>query len=255
MKDTAIVEKTELKLKNAYLVVGLPGIALIGKTASDYMIKKLKGKKVAELYSHHFPHQVFMSKKGTLRPIKNTFYHVKIAKKDLIVLVGDVQAITSVGQYEITGKILDYCQKIGVKTIITIGGYSSGRLEGNLRVFGLTTNKLLIPKLEKAGAIFGVAKGSIVGAAGLLPVFGKIRGLDGICLLGETHGAYVDASSARDILKVLMKYLDFQLDLAQIEQKAKEGEKIVKKIEEELKRTSVQLPPPEAGRKDVSYIR
>ena len=101
-----VVEKSKIKTKNGYLLIGLPGIGLIGKTVADYLINELKGKEVAELYSPHFPHQVFMEKHGILRPIKNSFYYVKAGKRDLILLTGDVQAITSQGQYEIIGKII-----------------------------------------------------------------------------------------------------------------------------------------------------
>lgn len=255
MDKTLIIEKSKVKVKNGYLVVGLPGIGLIGKTVADYLVNELKGKKVAELYSPHFPHQVFMTQSGSLRPIKNSFYHVKAGKNNLIILTGDVQAISSHGQYEIAGKIFEYCKKIGVTTILSIGGYSSGKLGENKGVFGLVTNKKQIPHLKKFGISFGKAKGSIVGAAGILPTFGIIEGLEGICILGETHGAYVDPGAARDIVKILAKYLNFTIDLSRLEKKAKEGEKIIKKIEEEIKRATTQEQLPGHQSNDVSYIR
>ena len=107
--------------------------------------------------------------------------------------------------------------------------------------------------MKKLGIIFGKAKGSIVGAAGMLPIFGKLAGLKGICLLGETHGAYVDVASAKDLLIALSGYLKFKVDLKQMDKKAKEGEQMLKKIEEELKRTMIQTP--EFSKQDVSYIR
>ena len=255
LNESIIVEKLKTKVKNGYLIVGLPGIGLIGKTVADYLINELKGKNIAELYSPHFPHQVFMDQTGMLRPIKNSFYQVKAGKNNLIILTGDVQAINSVGQYEIAGKIFNYCNKIGVKTIISIGGYSSGKLGNNAAVFGLISDKGLIPGLKKYGVIFGKARGSIVGAAGILPTFGEIEGLKGICILGETHGAYVDPASARDIVTILSKYLNFKIDLSRLEKKAKEGEKIIKRIEDEIKKAATQHQGSIPGPQDVSYIR
>ncbi len=253
MKETKIIEKSKKKFKNAYLLIGLPGIGLIGKTVADYLISQLKGKEIAELYSPFFPHQVFMEPDGILKPIKNSIYYVKAGKNDLIILTGDVQALSSHGQYEIAGKIIDYSKKIGIKTIISIGGYSSGKLGSNSSVFGLCTNKKYIPILEKHKVVFGKAKGSIVGAAGILPTFGALEGIDGVCLLGETHGAYVDPASARDIVKVLTSYLEFNVDLTGLEKKAKEGEKIINKIEEEIKQATIEQP--KIGSEDMSYIR
>ncbi len=109
LKETIVVENIKTKVKNGVLIIGLPGIGLIGKTVADYLIHELKGKKISDLYSPHFPHQVFMTKTGMLKPIKNSFYHVKSGKTNMIILTGDVQAISSHGQYDIAGKVLDYC--------------------------------------------------------------------------------------------------------------------------------------------------
>jgi proteasome assembly chaperone (PAC2) family protein len=101
--------------------------------------------------------------------------------------------------------------------------------------------------------IFGEAKGSIVGVAGLLPAIGKLRGFKGICLMGETHGGYVDTASARNIVKLISEYFGVPIDLKRIDTKAKESEKMLKKIEEEIQKSMVT--PYEAPAKGVSYIR
>lgn len=255
IKRTLIVEKTKLKLKNGYLLVGLPGIGLIGKTVVDYLVKELGAKKVADIYSHYFPHQVFMTKSGILRPIRNSFYHIKAGKNDLVFLTGDVQALTSTGQYEIACRVVDYAKSIGVSTILSIGGYGSGKVEGKKEIFGLVTHKEMIPELQKQGIIFGKARGSIIGAAGLIPTFAKPAGLKGLCVLGETHGAYVDPTMAKEVVVLLSKYLSFNIDLGQLDKKAKEGEKIIKQIEEEIKKASGVQQPADFGNRDVSYIR
>ncbi len=134
-----------------------------------------------------------------------------------------------------------------------MGGYGSGKLGNNTSVFGLVTEKKLSNVLKKKGVVFGKAKGSIVGAVGILPTFGKLKGMEGICLLGETHGAYVDPASARDIVQILANYLNFSIDLSRLEKKAKEGEEIVKRIENELKKAT--QPQQSLKHGDVSYIR
>ncbi|MFA5077040.1 MAG: proteasome assembly chaperone family protein [Candidatus Micrarchaeia archaeon] len=254
MKETLVVEKRKFKgLKNPLLITGLPGIGLVGQVVCKYLINKLGGKKVADIYSPFFPHQVFMTRKGAIRPIKNMVYLVKAGKRDVLLLIGDVQAITSEGQYEVAGKILDYGQKLGVDEVITIGGYSTGKLSEKRRVFAVVTEKKLIPELKKVGIVFGEAKGAIVGAAGLLPALARVRGMKGICLMGETHGSYVDATSARDVIHALEDMLGFKVDLSDLEKQAKEGEKIIKKIEEEMQKQTIT--PYSADKGGVSYIR
>ena len=252
VKETKIVEKEKIKLKNGVLVVGLPGIGLIGRVVGRYLAEELKGKKVADLFSPHFPHQVFMTKKGGLRLINNRFYLVKGKKYDILVLTGDIQAMSTVGQYEVATAILEYSKRVGVNFVITVGGYSTGKVNETRRIFGVATSKEALTKFKKHGVIFGEARGSIVGAAGLLPAIGRLHHIQGICLMGETHGGYVDVTAAKNIVGLLSKYLGFEIDLKKLEAKAKESEKVLKKIEEEVQRTMI---PYDAGKKGVSYIR
>lgn len=253
MKETSIVEIEKIKLKNGVLITGLPGIGLIGRVVGKYLVDELKAKKVAELISPHFPHQVFMTKKGGMKLIKNKFYLVKTKTQDILILVGDVQAINSYGQYEVADVVLEYIKRIGGKKILTVGGYSTGKINETRRIFGVVTSKNMLKQFKKNGVVFGVARGSIVGAAGLLPALSKLKGLEGGCLMGETHGGYVDVAAAKNIVVMLSKMLGFKIDTTKLEQKAKDGEKVLKKIEEELQRNAIT--PYEPTEKDVSYIR
>ncbi|MCX8197227.1 MAG: proteasome assembly chaperone family protein [Candidatus Micrarchaeota archaeon] len=254
MMETTIVEKKKVRLKNPILIEGLPGIGLVGKIAADYLISELKAEKVAELYSPHFPHQVLMQKNGVMRMIKNKFYVVKGKKNDLLILVGDVQAVTSEAQYEVSGKILDYAQKKGVKMVITLGGYGTGKMPTAPKVFGIVTHKHMVEEYKKYGIVFGESKGSIIGAAGLLLGLGKIRNMSGICLMGETHGGFVDARSAQAILEILCKILDINVDVKKLDERARETEMFARKIEKEAL-SGKGMPPVETTKQDLSYIR
>ena len=102
MIETTIVEKQKLKIKSPILIEGLPGIGLVGKIAAATSSPSSTPEKVAELYSPHFPHQVIMQKNGVMRMIKNQLLpRAKGKKHDLLILVGDVQAVTSEAQYQV----------------------------------------------------------------------------------------------------------------------------------------------------------
>ncbi|MFH1285289.1 MAG: proteasome assembly chaperone family protein [Candidatus Micrarchaeota archaeon] len=239
MIETTIISKKGVKLKNPILIEGLPGIGLVGKLAAEHMIKELKAEKFAELYSPHFPHQVLMQKRGTMRMLKNKFYYWKNPKKggrDLIILIGDVQAVTAEAQYEVSGKLLKFFLKMGGKTIYTLGGYGIGKTVEKPRVFGSATHMHVVESLKKHGIGFGEANGSIIGAAGLLLGLGKLKGLEGACLMGETHGGYVDAKAAQSVLEILNKVLDIKVDMTKLKERAKETEKFAKKMEKEAMR-------------------
>lgn len=254
MKETTIIEKKAFKrLRKGVLLTGLPGIGLIGQVVGRYLVEELKTDKVANLLSPHFPHQVFMTKKGGMRIIKNSFYIHRGKKRDIMILLGDIQAMSSVGQYEVADAILDYCKKAGVQEILTVGGYSTGKISEERRIFGVATTDALRARLKKQGVIFGEAKGSIVGAAGLLPALGKLKGFEGSCIMGETHGSYIDTASARQIVIMLSKYLGIKVDLKRLDEKAQESQKVLKQVQEEVQKTmEAQF---EQASKNVSYIR
>ncbi len=250
MDKTTIIEKKQGKLRNPVMVTGLPGIGLVGQVAAKYMIKKMKGEKIADIYSPHFPHQVLMSKKGGVRLLKNSIYKVKGKKRDLLVVIGDVQAVSSVGQYEVADRILHYCSEKGVSLVITIGGYSTGKVAKERRVFGSANNKRLMKEFKEKGIIFGETRGSIVGVAGLLPGLARLRRMDGICIMGETHGNYVDHTSAKNVIDRLSVLLGFEISLSELEKEAEGREKVIRKIEKEVEQ-QMSGPP----KKDITYIR
>lgn len=254
MDKTIVIEKIPIKkLRKAVLLTGLPGIGLIGQVVGRYLVDELKAKKVATLISPHFPHQVFMTKKGGMRLIRNSFYLYKGKSRDVLILVGDIQALSSVGQYEVTGKILDYCQKVNANEILTVGGYSTGKIAEERRIFGVATSDGLRERLKKFNVVFGEAKGSIVGAAGLLPALCKFRDMEGACIMGETHGGYIDTASARQITMMICKYLDIKLNLKKLDERAAESQKVLKKVQDEVQKTMEAQS--EVMNRNVSYIR
>jgi uncharacterized protein (TIGR00162 family) len=165
-----------------------------------------------------------------------------------------VQAVTSEAQYEATGKMLDFAQKKNVILTITLGGYGTGKVHDKPKVFGIVSNKPMVEKYKKYGIVFGESKGSIIGAAGLLIGMGKLRGMPGLCLMGETHGGFVDAKSAQSVLEVLCRILEIKVDTKKLDARAKEGEKFAKKMEQEAM-AAKGLTHPGGAKHDLSYIR
>lgn len=259
VRRTVIIEKEKLsKLNNPVLIEGLPGIGFVGKLATEYMVEELKAKKVADLYSHHFPPQVLMEKDGTIKMLKNEIYLYKDSKKknDVLLLVGDVQTASAEAQYEVINCLLDYIEDKNVKRIITIGGYSTGRMTEKPKIFASVSDSRDIVKYKDLGVTFGETEGSIIGAAGLLVGLGKLRNIDGICFMGETHGSYIDHRSAQRVLEIVTKLLGIKIDTSKLIEKAKESEKIIRKIEEETKKAKAGMQPPEPTRPgELTYIR
>jgi len=225
------------KLKNPIFIEGLPGIGNVGKLAVEHLIDSIKATKFIELYSKDFPPQVFINTDGTISLVNNEFYYWKAKKRnqrDLILLTGDYQALSSNGQYELAEKILDIAKEFNANEIFTLGGYGLGHDVGEPKVLCATTDQSLVKKMKKYGAIFRKNEpgGGIVGASGLLLGLGKLRGFKGTCFMGETSGYLVDPKSAKAILKVLTKITNVEINLSALEKKAKEIEYIAHQLRE-----------------------
>ncbi len=225
------------QLTNPILIEGLPGIGNVGKLAVEHLIDTIKAKKFAEIYSKDFPPQVFINPDGTIELVKNEFYYWKAEEKDqrdLILLTGDYQGLSSRGQYELVERILDVCEELGVKELFTLGGYGLGHDISKPKVLCATTHKKLVKEMKKHGAVFKKNEpgGGIVGASGLLLGLGKLRKLKGTCFMGETPGYLVDPKSAKAVLKILMKITNIEIDLSALEDKAKEIEQIAQQLKE-----------------------
>jgi uncharacterized protein (TIGR00162 family) len=236
------------KLTNAILIEGLPGVGNIGRVAAGYMVEELKAKKFADLYSEWFFPFVMLQKKYKIHLLKNEFFYVKAKKKgqrDLVFLVGDCQSLSPQGHYEVSEKILDFAEKIGVTEIITIGGLATGEINGKSKVIGAVTDEKMLLKYKKFGIDFdaGDKVGYIVGAVGLLLGLWKQRDKDGLCLLGQTSGFPIvtDPKAAENILIVLTKVLNMQLDMKKLDKKVKEMEGFIKKVEALQKRALMEI--------------
>lgn len=248
--DSVVVKMAEtVKLKNTILVVGLPGIGNVGKITADFLVEKLKAKKLADVYSYHLPPQVLLNNHAQARLVKNELYYKKRKKGgDLLIFTGDFQGLTSQGQYEICFKVLELGKELDVNKIITLGGYQIGKLMEIPRVLGAYTSKSVRGEVEKLGVVFSKNEpgGGIVGGAGLfLGIGSELFGLPGVCLMGETSGYFTDPKSAKQVTKVLVDYLQLGMDTSDLDEKIKEIEDITHKMVE---------VPPEERKDDLGYF-
>ncbi|MBI2084811.1 MAG: proteasome assembly chaperone family protein [Candidatus Aenigmarchaeota archaeon] len=263
--STEIIELEKPKLKNPIFVEGLPGIGHVGRIAASYLVEELKAKKFAELISSHFMHYVLLKQSSSVHLLKNEFYYLKAkgSGRDLIILVGDSQSVDPEGHYEIANKILEYLKKYGVKEMITLGGLGIGEVKDKPKVVGAVSDEGMGKKYKSYGIDFNTASkvGTIIGASGLLLGLGKLYGMRGLCLLGETTGYPLlpDPKAAEEVLKVLAKVLGLKMDTTKLDKKIKEMEEFIKKMEDMQRKVmgqmmQQQMPQKKEGKEELSYI-
>jgi uncharacterized protein (TIGR00162 family) len=257
MKETEIIVSEKPKLKNPTLIVGLPGIGHIGRIAVDYMVHQLKAKKFAELYSPFFFPFVIVHE-DRIHTLRNEFFYWKNPKgNDLILLIGDSQTYDPKGHYEIAGKVIDFAKSFGAKEVITIGGFSTGRVTDKPKVFGVVTDDEQSKMLGKLGVELKVSGqiGTIVGAAGLLVGLGQLRGMKAYTLLGETSGFPIvtDPNAAEAVLDVIQKVLEIKIDLSKLKEKVEQMHEFIKKVSELQNQAMEQMQKPKKP-EELKYI-
>ena len=250
MSFTEVVKIDDIQLNNAILLEGLPGVGNVGKLAAMHLIEELNAKKCTEIYSSNFPPQVLIDDGGIVKLVNNELYYHKGKGKsnDLLFLVGEYQGMDSAGQYELCSQLITLVKKMGVTSIYTLGGYGLGKLVPEPRVLGAATSEEIVKLFKTADIEFidGEPGAGIVGASGLLLGLGKLQGIEGGCLMGETSGYMVDPKSASVVLKSLQKLLNIKIDLRELEKRAKQVDSITNQLRENVSESENKV--------DVNYI-
>jgi uncharacterized protein (TIGR00162 family) len=256
MQDVVIRVTEKVTLKDPILVEGLPGVGNVGKLAADYLREKVRAQPFATVFSKFFPPQVYVSEEGLIRLVSNDLYYRRAEngnQRDLIILGGDYQGITPEGQYELTERILELANQMGVKEVYTLAGFAQGHVVETPRVLGAATSMKRIEAMKKHGVVFSRNDpgGGLIGASGLFLGLGRLYDMEGVCLMGETSGYFVDPRSAEAVLQVLTKVLNVPLDFTDLENKAREIDRIAQKIHEAEQKPA---ETPAHPREDLGYI-
>jgi proteasome assembly chaperone (PAC2) family protein len=165
--------------------------------------------------------------------------------RDLIIWYGNTQALTTAGQYELCGKVLDTAEKLGSHFLITLGGFRQEEVRTPPQVYCAATDTETLNQVLALGTKIMV--GQIFGIAGLLVGLGKIKGFKGFSLLVDTLGIQPDANATRAALTVLGKFLNMNIEQTKVDIAAEETRKtlesfgLIRSVTEEKKKEEQQL--------------
>ncbi len=234
-------------LTDPVLIEGLPGIGFVANISALHLIQELKAKLFAEIRSSYFQDIAVTTEEGKPRfPINELYYHKgRDGERDLIILYGNTQALTTVGQYELCGRVLEVAEELGCRYIMTLGGLKREKKVESPKLYCAASDRETLQDALSLGA--KIIGGQIFGVAGLLVGLGKLRGMRGFCLLAETLGLYPDATAAREVLNAVCKMLRLKLDLSRLDVAAEATNNILKSFG--------LTSPPTKERKEESGFR
>ncbi len=208
------------------LVCGLPGSGYVGKLAADYLVTVFKATKVAEFHATSFPPHVNINEDGLALRLKGELYHAVTGQaNDLLVFTADAQPGTSAGEYELAEAVLKEVKKLRTRLVFSLAAYVTGGFVKERRVFGTATSSKVLPRLSKNG-VHIMREGGISGMNGVIVGMARLHGMEGVALLGETSGYLLDPAASHSVLETLSRMLEVKIDMASIEERAKEAQQI-----------------------------
>ena len=257
--------KTLPALHNPLFIEGLPGIGNVGKIATDYLVEEFKAVKLYSFFSYKFPHSVFVNEQNLVEMPVLEIYYKKFnnpKKRDLLLLVGDIQPIDEESCYTFCEEIIKIAKHFKCSEIITTGGIGLQHIPEKPKIFCTANNdKILKDYLKKdmlvEKEIFGIV-GPIVGVSGILLGLGKKRDISGVALLAETfgHPMFLGIKGAKEILRVIDTKFKYNIDLKKMSKEITQVEKeIMKKTTEWASEMSHTTPAgAQAKKQEVNYI-
>jgi len=235
------------ELNDPILIEGLPGIGFVANIAALHLIKELKAKRFVQVFSSSFQDFAVTTENGkALSPINELYYAKREdGGRDLIIWYGNTQALTTAGQYELVGKILDLAREFGCRFVISIGGFKKEEAQPVPGIYSTATDLETMQQALDLGT--KVMVGHVFGIAGLSVGLAGIKDVKGFSLLVDTPGMNPDVNAARYALMALGKYLNLNVDLSNLEDTSAEIKKvlesfgIIRSITEEKKKEEEQL--------------
>lgn len=236
------------QLDKPIIIEGLPGVGNVGKLAADFIADKLNAKLFARIYSDDLPPQVLVNEECVIEPVCHELWHARTSNDtDLVFILGAFQGNTPAGQYNLTQFEFKQLLPYNPSCVMTLGGYGTGEVVIEPRVFGVVSDAKMKLKYESHGITFAPnePRGGIIGAAAMFIAFGKIYGIESISIIGETSGFIIDVKSARNVIDVLASIFGIEIDTSDLKDAVDQIEKINNKAKE---------LSPESSNEDLSYI-
>ncbi|KXA90756.1 hypothetical protein AKJ57_03800 [candidate division MSBL1 archaeon SCGC-AAA259A05] len=235
--------KIEEDVETPLFVEGLLGVGHVGLLSENHLLRELEFEKAAKVYSPHFsePFQpkdtpgVVYSEKGTAKLHYNELFYNP--ENDLFVYKGLYQGDYCEYYYRHANLMIGFCNDLGVGRVYTLGGLGMGSEVEESNTRAIVTSE---ERVARIGPHAEIQRGKenrpgVTGLSGLLIGMSEKNGIEGVSLLGETHGSYPDAKAAKTVLDSLCEIENIEIDLSGLDEKAEELEKKKEEFKRKMK--------------------
>jgi len=215
------------KLRSPIVLIGMPGIALVGKIAALSVINSLNSTPYGEIYYHDLPPHVIINDAQINMP-KIVIYinqSPKSQEHDLIIMTGDYQPTTSLGIYTLSDYICQLCKNLDTYLIISMGAFVPESMGDKRKVYVSSTDKEWIDFfLGSSTQTTVILKGGYIsGANGIIPAWSAIHyDIPGVSLLADTPPSFqlqIDPAASKELIRVLNALFQINVDETLLDQK------------------------------------
>ncbi|MHA1149971.1 MAG: PAC2 family protein [Promethearchaeota archaeon] len=220
-------------LNDPVVLVGWPGISLVGKLTISSIRKSIKAEKYLSIEYFDFPAKSIV-KEGYLKiPAANVFYKSH-KDNDIFILTAKFQPQSAEGVFDFSKTFCEEMDKLTqskIKMYISAGALVSDKIENNPLIYVSSTDSDLINSFLKYKNTKLMKSGIIAGANGILPTWAGYKGFaPGVCLLAETLPPLpmmnIDPRASKALVSLLMAYFKLDMNFDELDKKIKEMESI-----------------------------
>jgi proteasome assembly chaperone (PAC2) family protein len=236
MKEIRKVDHSSLRKPLA--VVGMPGVANVGRIAAVAMARGLKAVKLAEIFCTDSPPSAEVRKDGRPRIRHGQLYfsNTKESPHDTLIFTGDFQPSDNVGQYEYSDYIASICKQYRVELLISLAASVCGYVPVERKVWIAATSDELVNMFSKDNVVKVFKGATISGINGLAPVIASIGyGIGGACLLADTYPLLTeDPAASKCLLEVIKDKLQLPVPISILDKRIEKMKEELRRIEDEL---------------------
>ncbi len=223
----------ENNLQGSRVIIAFPGIGSVSVLAANYILKNMKHKVFASLYSDDMPAVLLNDMNDFRLPAVRL---IRLETKEKVVLCyGDSQPNTDPGAYKLSREIIATLKESGVKEVVTLGGIGIKGERRKTSSYYMSNSKESAEKLEKLKVADKLSErvNVIFGMTGLIYGMASKEGLNASMLLVEANGSpgYMDTSASTRMIELLSSYMDLGINIKEIQTNKKKEKKAKYSVE------------------------
>ncbi|MDD5337287.1 MAG: PAC2 family protein [Candidatus ainarchaeum sp.] len=209
-----IMKTASFETRNPLIIVGFPGIGLVGSVATAYFVEKNGFEMVGYVTSNDFAPLAAIHNYKPLPPVR--IYFSK--SLNIMVIMGEIVVPVSISN-DLAHKIMEFAGELKATRIISVGGISMRESESAVYLVGneqSNVDSFVSKKLGKS-----IKEGATTGVTGTLLAVSGLSGYSMLAVLAEASPDFVDPKAASNALQVLSKIISVPINTLELEKEAR----------------------------------